>query len=103
MREQTARGEALAQLVRLFGPEADAPSELWVQDWGRQPHTSPPEVARLQDYDRFGSRLFAEPAMGGRLHWASTETSPINPGHVEGALAAAERAASTVAGYCVAT
>jgi monoamine oxidase len=81
----------VAQLVRLFGPGAATPVRVVVRDWGGQPDTSPPGVADLQDYRHFGSPLFAEPALGGRLHWASTETSQVSPGHVEGALAAAER------------
>lgn len=91
-----AREEVVAQLVRVFGSPADTPSQFLLQDWGRQIDTSPPGVHLFQDYGHFGSRRFGVPALGGRLHWASTETSPISPGHVEGALAAAERAASAV-------
>jgi monoamine oxidase len=88
--------EIVAQLVRLFGPQAGAPERVLVRDWAGRPYTSPPNVSSLTDYTLFGAPLFAEPALGGRLHWASTETSAINPGHVEGALAAAERAAAQV-------
>ncbi len=48
------------------------------------------------DYQRFGHRRYADPLLGGRVHWAGTETSPEVPGHVEGALAAAERAVRAV-------
>lgn len=89
-------GEVLAQLVRLFGPRAASPTRVLVRDWGRAVDTSPPNVARLQEYRHFGSRVFAEPAYGGRLHWASTETSTVSPGHVEGALAAAERTVAQI-------
>jgi monoamine oxidase len=42
--------------------------------------------------------LYQEPAANGRLHWASTETAPVAPGHIEGAIAAAERAAAAIIG-----
>ncbi|WP_399120269.1 FAD-dependent oxidoreductase [Streptomyces sp. KM273126] len=41
--------------------------------------------------------LYRQPALGGRLHWASTETAAAeHAGHIEGALAAGERAARAV-------
>lgn len=83
---------ALSQLGRLFGPKAAEPESLWVQDWSDEHWTSPPSVHRLADYSLFGHALYQQPALGGRLHWASTETAAGYAGHIEGALAAAERA-----------
>lgn len=94
--EERATEEVVGQLVRLFGPKAAAPDRVVLRDWGLAPYTSPPEVERRTDYALFGHRLLVEPAFEGRLHWASAETSERNPGHVEGALAAAERAAARV-------
>ena len=85
-----------AQLVTLFGKEAEAPLKIVVQDWRREPFTSPKGVERLSDYSTFGHAVWQSPALGGRLHWASTETAEECPGHVEGALAAAERAVAAV-------
>jgi monoamine oxidase len=96
--EERATEQVVGQLVRLFGPQAAAPDRVILRDWGVAPYTSPPEVERRTDYALFGHRLFAEPAFQGRLHWASAETSERSPGHVEGALAAAERAAAKVIG-----
>ncbi|MFI2436319.1 FAD-dependent oxidoreductase [Streptomyces sp. NPDC018693] len=48
------------------------------------PHSSPNSSARPR------------PTLDGRLHWASTETAPDHAGHIEGALAAGERAAQAV-------
>lgn len=87
---------ALVQLARVFGPKAADPVELFVQDWSREQWTSPAAVARLTDYSRFGHPLFAQPVLGGRMHWASTETATEAAGHVEGALASGERAATAV-------
>nr|QEO73908.1 hypothetical protein [uncultured bacterium] len=80
------------QLARLFGPAAAEPETLHVQDWSSEQWTAPPGVHRLADYSLFGHPLYQQPALGGRLHWASTETADQYAGHIEGALTAAERA-----------
>jgi monoamine oxidase len=84
------------QLTALFGDEAATPTELLVQDWSREPFTSPPGVERLVDYQYFGHEAYRNPSFDGHLHWASTETSTVSPGHIEGALAASERAARQI-------
>lgn len=84
------------QLTEMFGPQAADADAVVIQDWRREAHTSPLGVELLTDYQTFGHPSFAEPAMGGRLHWASTETAAESPGHIEGALVAGERAAGAV-------
>ena len=86
----------IGQLVRLFGPQAAAPTRVLVQDWSAESYTSPPGVESLNAYQFFGDPLYAQPALNGRLHWATTETAGESPGHIEGALAAAERAVTAV-------
>jgi monoamine oxidase len=81
-----------AQLAQLFGPAAAEPETLHIQDWSGERWTAPPAVHRLADYSLFGHPLYQRPALDGRLHWASTETAARYAGHIEGALAAAERA-----------
>lgn len=88
--------DVVAQLVRMFGLKAAVPRQVLVQDWRRQAWTSPAAVEHLGAHHLFGHPLLARPAMAGRLHWATTETSAHSPGHVEGALAAAERAVAAV-------
>jgi monoamine oxidase len=95
-REGSLTEQVLDQLVRLFGARAATPMQVVMQDWSREPYTATADVARCGDYGLFGHPRYARPAVDGRLHWASTETSAISPGHIEGALAAAERAAATV-------
>lgn len=90
------RDAVLSQLAALFGPEAASPAELWIHDWRLEPFTVTPETLGLSDYTTYGHRAYEQPALAGRLHWASTETAPDAPGHIEGALAAAERAAAAV-------
>jgi monoamine oxidase len=86
----------LAQLVRLFGPSAADPLELHLADWRRAPLTSPVGTADSTDYSTYGDPRYHRPAFGGRLHWSSTETSAVAPGHIEGALAAAERTVEAI-------
>lgn len=88
--------DVVEQFTALFGDEASHPIELIVQDWRSEPLTSPPGVERLVNYQYFGHESFQTPCIDGRLHWASTETSTVAPGHIEGALAASERAAHRI-------
>jgi monoamine oxidase len=81
-----------AQLAQPFGPAAAEPETLQIQDWSSERWTAPPAVHHLADHSLFGQALYQRPALGGRLHWASTETAARYAGHIEGALAAAERA-----------
>jgi len=92
-----SEAEVVAQLVEIFGAEAAEPDRVIVQDWTSEEYTSPPGVAALGAYDKFGHPDFAQPVGHGRLHWSSTETAREAPGHIEGAIAGAERAARNVA------
>ncbi len=95
--EPTVTAEkVLDQMTALFGPKASKPEQLRISDWRQKRFTSPPGVERLNSYELFGHSLYATPTLGGRLHWASTETATENPGHIEGALSAADRAANAV-------
>ncbi len=88
--------EVLTQLTEIFGPEAGHPKELIIHDWRHETFTSPPNVERLTAYQTFGHDLYATPALDGRLHWSSTETARQSPGHIEGAITAANRAANAI-------
>lgn len=94
-----AEDRVRAQLGRLLGPRGAEPRSLTVTDWSSEAWTSPAGAAsRPADHSLYGHPLLQAPALGGRLHWASTETAGAYAGHVEGALLAAERAAAAVAG-----
>jgi monoamine oxidase len=84
------------QLGQLFGPAAARPTALYVQDWSAQTWTSPADASRHNDFSLFGHARYQQAALGGRLHWASTETAVEFAGHIEGALRAGERAAHSV-------
>ena len=91
------RGPALTtsvfveQLTTLFGPDAASPLGARAIDWRQEPFTTPAEWPLSSRYDLFGSPLLQEPTWNRQLYWTSTETSTVAPGHIEGALAAAER------------
>lgn len=86
------------QLARLFGPAASMPDELLVEDWSASPFTAAPEdLAGAAGHPEPGHPDLALPWHGGRLVFAGAETAAVSPGLVEGALAAGERAAATLA------
>jgi monoamine oxidase len=89
----TAEG-FVEELALLFGPAAREPVEVFTRDWSAEEWTTPRHAGSGR-YDLYGARELQEPSWDGRLWWSSTETSSVAPGHLEGALAAAER---TVAG-----
>jgi len=95
--EPTVTRQAVVdQLVEVFGEHAASPRGVVIADWRQEPFTSVPGVETMLDYRGFGHRLFQEAAMDGRLHWSSTETAVQFPGHIEGALEAAERTVAAI-------
>jgi monoamine oxidase len=90
--------DVIAQLVEIFGADAANATDVAIQDWRSEAWTSPPATARLDDYRTYGHAVYQQPSLGGRLHWSSTETAIDAPGHIEGALAAAERTVETILG-----
>lgn len=95
--EQHLAGDAMyhdpSEVQRLHGNPIDV---LHIRDWRVERVTSPTDVERLTACKHFGDTRYGQPAAEGRLHWASMETAPEFPGHIEGALVAAERAAQTI-------
>lgn len=88
--------DIVAQLVEIFGPTAAAPTEVIIKDWRSDIHTVPPVATPHTAMETYAHPWYQEPAANGRLHWASTETAPTAPGHIEGAIAAAERAVDAI-------
>lgn len=86
------------QLREIFGTDAPEPIQVVIADWLHDPHTSPIGADSLTEYQTYGHRMYQQAWMNNRLHWASTETSPMNPGHIEGALFGAERAVTAIMG-----
>jgi len=87
------RQHLLAQLVRLFGPEAGHPIELLVQDWAYDPFTATEaDRAPLFAHPDYGMPAALQGLWGGRLIMAGTEVAQEFGGYLEGALEAAEAA-----------
>ena len=87
----------LQQLARMFGPEAAHPLGYLELDWAREDHTSTPaDVAPLAEHPAYGHPLFHEPAPGGRVHWAGTETALEEGGYLDGAVRSGEDAARRI-------
>lgn len=86
----------LAQLERVFGPEAADPSQYIERDWSGDPYTNEAETPDGEPLE-YGHPAFSRPAMDGRLVWAGAETEAEGGGHMEGAIRSGERAAATVA------
>ncbi len=84
------------QLAGLFGPRALAPTDVMICDWRFEQRTTPPDSRPGERYDLYGSPLLQRPTWSGRLHWSSTETAHQAAGHIEGALAAAERTVESI-------
>lgn len=90
---------ALDQLARIFGPSAGKPLQTALKDWAFDPATatrrdlSPPVTH--PDY-RMPEAL--QDLWGGRLIFTASELAPEMGGYLEGALAAAERAADLALG-----
>lgn len=96
-RDQTAMRDAvLAQLARLFGPEAAAPDALHIMDWAAEPFTAT-DADRLppQGHPPYGHPVVSEP-LGDRVFFAGAELSQRNGGLVEGAVETGAAAARAV-------
>ncbi|MDE1990418.1 MAG: FAD-dependent oxidoreductase [Betaproteobacteria bacterium] len=93
--EMALKEAALAQLARLFGPEALTPVAVHLLDWAQQPETAtradwePP-----MGHPAYGVPVPFESLWSGRLVLSGTETAPGQGGYLEGALEAAEAATS---------
>lgn len=87
----------LAQLERLFGPQAGDPVQYLERDWSADPNTSEDEH-RHGPVLAFGHPAFSISSWDGRLVWAGTETAAEGGGHMEGAVVAGRRAARLIAG-----
>ena len=94
-----ATADAFAeQLSALFGPTTPKPIAVLGRDWSAEAFTTPASGNASQRYDLYGSPLLRSPSWNQNLHWASTETGAFAPGHLEGALEAAERTVAAILG-----
>lgn len=85
----------LAQATRMYGPQAAALLTYADHNWARDRFTTAPagELMAEEEHPRYGDSRLQPPQMGGRLHWAGTETSPVNGGYLDGAVYSGKRIA----------
>lgn len=95
--EETLRTQLLAQLVRLFGPEAGKPAALFVKDWAFDTRTATQaDHAPLSAHPTYALHPSLRNLWEGRMHFAGTEVAPEFGGYLEGALEAAENVLKTL-------
>jgi monoamine oxidase len=93
--ESAKRSAIIDSFVLAFGHKASDPHELIIHDWSAEQWTRGCYGAHLAPgtWTQFGHSLTAPV---GRIHWASTETSPVWAGYMDGAVRAGERVAKSV-------
>lgn len=95
--EQALRHHILAQLGRLFGDQAVAPTSLFLKDWAFDPFTSTQaDLAPLYAHPTYGMPQALRGLWDDTLHFAGTEVAPEFGGFIEGALEAAENVLKTM-------
>lgn len=95
--EQTLRLHLTRQLIRLFGPDAATPSQLYVKDWAFDPYTATDaDQAPLYAHPSYGMPPSLTGLWGNHLHFSGTEVAPEFGGYLEGALEAAENTLTTL-------
>lgn len=91
--EAVLRQHLLAQLGRLFGPQAEKPLQLFLKDWALDPLTATvADQAPLYAHPTYGTPRSLSDLWDGMLHLAGTEMAPQFGGYIEGALEAADTA-----------
>ncbi len=81
------RAEVLADLGRIFGPQAHSPLGYWDKDWLSEPWTRGCPVASHATGTL--SQTSVTPPSTGLIHWIGTECSGFCPGYMEGAVQSA--------------
>ncbi|MFY0596730.1 MAG: FAD-dependent oxidoreductase [Cognatishimia sp.] len=83
----------VAQLVRMFGPEAANPETVFFKDWAFDPDTSTEtDLEPLYQHPTYGMPQVLSNIWNGRLIFSGTETGQMFGGYLEGALESAANA-----------
>jgi len=91
--------QATAQLVALFGREAEEPQAVYFQDWSTEEFTAHTADCQAPTrHPQYGLSPQLGEAWNGKVEFISTETSFSNGGLIEGALAAGLRFAQRITG-----
>ncbi|MDO9526731.1 MAG: NAD(P)/FAD-dependent oxidoreductase [Gemmobacter sp.] len=91
------RHHLIAQLVRMFGPQAATPAQLFVKDWATDPFTATQADRKpVHAHPAYGMPRPLTALWGGTLILAGTEVAAEFGGYLEGALESAEAALLTM-------
>jgi monoamine oxidase len=98
---EARRATVLAQLARLFGPDALSATGYAEYDWTRDaltcgPNDDVPPTAHPDYDDTLCDGVRANDQWNGRLVWAGAETSAVSGGYLDGAVASGWRAATAI-------
>jgi monoamine oxidase len=85
----------LAQLARLFGPQAARPRATLYKDWAADPLTATPDDPGSPGHPAPAAKWVHGP-WSDRLIMAGSEVSPTEAGYLAGAVVASARAADEV-------
>jgi len=84
--------ECIEQLAKLFGPEALTPRATILKDWAADVLTATAADRTGGDHPTAGNTSWVCREWDGRLLMAGSETSPLEPGYLAGAVEAAKLA-----------
>ena len=88
----------LDQLARIFGKQARAPRATLFKDWASDPLTATSADAVAGNHIMPDGRAWVTGPWRDRLVLAGSETSPIEPGYLAGAVEAAKGAVAEILG-----
>ena len=90
--------EIKAQLLKIFGPEAEDNLQYWDTVWGKEKFTVWPgeDTEKILSHNNHGHRLYQAPLLGGRLIVGGTETATRGAGLMEGAVNSAATVISLI-------
>jgi len=98
--ESDRRLAVIEQAIRLFGEQAAHPISYSEINWENEPFTtnlnSKTRVI-ANEHPQYGHPLLQHAQMEGRLWWATTETSPIEGGYLDGAISIGRTVAAKIA------
>jgi monoamine oxidase len=83
----------LAQLTRLFGPDAGKPVASFLKDWSADVLTATADDQEAGEHPSPNAQPWFDAAWAGRAAMAGSEAALEHPGYLEGALEAAASAA----------
>ncbi|MHB8256309.1 MAG: flavin monoamine oxidase family protein [Acidiferrobacterales bacterium] len=101
---ETLKQSTLAQLARLFGPQAAQPVGIYIADWAMDPDTAmPADCEPPSGHPAYGPLPELAGSWAGRLIFAGTEVATEQGGYMEGAIEAAAAAVEKLTGATSAT